>query len=102
MRRIKEPLTRRVVTHWKKTSPIKLAQLQAKFGSRIIFRFWQAGGGYDRNLFDLEKIKGVIEYIEFNPVRRGLVANSLDWEWSSARARNGYLQVPLQIDKLII
>jgi len=102
MRRIKEPLTRRVVTYWNKNSPMKLGQLQAKFGSRIVYRFWQPGGGYDRNLFDMEKIKDVIEYIEFNPVRRGLVADPIDWEWSSARARNGQLDVPLQIDKLTV
>jgi putative transposase len=102
MRRIKEPFTRRVVAHWKRTFPEKMSQIQAKFGSRIIFRFWQAGGGYDRNLFDLDKIKSVIEYIEYNPVRRGLVANPIDWKWSSARARSGHTDVPLRIDKLEI
>ena len=102
MRRIKEPFTRRVVESWKLNSPMKLGQLQAKFGSRIVYRFWQPGGGYDRNLFDMEKIKSAIEYIEFNPVRRGLVTDPTDWEWSSSRARNGYKDIPLQIDKLII
>ena len=95
MRRIKEPFTRRVVESWKLNSPMKLGQLQAKFGSRIVYRFWQPGGGYDRNLFDMEKIKSAIEYIEFNPVRRGLVTDPIDWEWFSSRARNGYKDIPL-------
>ncbi|MEM1186486.1 MAG: transposase [Planctomycetota bacterium] len=49
-------------------------------------RFWQAGGGYDRNIFSEDELVEKIGYIHDNPVRRGLVEVSTDWPWSSARA----------------
>lgn len=63
-------------------------------------RVWQRGGGYDRNLFTPELIHRAIEYIEYNPVRRGLVDEPCEWKWSSARARAGYKEVPIQIDEV--
>jgi putative transposase len=48
------------------------------------FRFWQAGGGYDRNIVDRTTLLRMIEYIHRNPVRRRLVEKPTDWEWSSA------------------
>jgi len=48
------------------------------------FRFWQAGGGYDRNIDRHSTLIRMIEYIHNNPVRRGLVENAVDWLWSSA------------------
>ena len=50
------------------------------------FRFWQAGGGYDRNLYTARVTWLEIRYVHNNPVRRGLCETFLDWEWSSARA----------------
>ena len=47
--------------------------------------FWQAGPGYDANLYELESMYKAIDYIHNNPVRRGLVAHAADWPWSSAR-----------------
>ena len=38
-----------------------------------IFRFWQAGGGFDRNLWNAKAIHSSINYIEANPVRAELV-----------------------------
>ena len=49
------------------------------------FRFWQEGGGYDRNLTSDDAIRASIEYIHMNPVRRGLCERPLDWAWSSWR-----------------
>ena len=51
------------------------------------FQFWQAGGGYDRNLWNAKSIHSSIEYIEWNPVRAELVTQSDEWRWSSAWAR---------------
>jgi len=48
-------------------------------------RFWQPGGGYDRNMFTPKVIEAAIEYIHMNPVRRGFVEAATDWPWSSAR-----------------
>jgi len=49
------------------------------------FRFWQEGGGYDRNLSQVTTTLSAIDYIHMNPVRRGLVPQSRHWKWSSAR-----------------
>jgi putative transposase len=49
------------------------------------FRFWQEGPGYDRNLQNQATVLSSIDYIHFNPVRRGLVTQARLWKWSSAR-----------------
>ena len=45
-------------------------------------RFWQRGGGYDRNTWTLDELYEKIEYIQANPVRRGMVEHPRDWVWS--------------------
>jgi hypothetical protein len=40
----------------------------------------------------------MIGYIHANPLRRGLVANILDWEWSSARWYAGICPVKIEMD----
>ncbi len=64
----------------------------ARKGRRDEFRFWQAGGGYDRNLSTARAAWAEIRYVHNNPVRRGLCESFAEWEWSSARA---YLDEPL-------
>ena len=49
------------------------------------FRFWQEGGGYDRNLRSLKAVEAAISYIHENPVRRQRCERSAHWRWSSAR-----------------
>jgi len=44
-----------------------------KVGGKKVFRFWQTGGGFDRNLWNANAIHNAIKYIEHNPVRAGLV-----------------------------
>ena len=61
-------------------------------------RLWQAGGGFDRNLTDYDRINKAIEYIELNPVRHGYVKDPAERIWSSARARARIADVPLQVD----
>jgi putative transposase len=64
------------------------------------YRFWQRGGGYDRNITDPATLRTMIEYIHNNPVRRGLVRYPADWPWSSARFYEGYRDVPVRMDPL--
>jgi putative transposase len=52
---------------------------------KMVFRFWQEGPGYDRNLQTEASVLAAIEYIHLNPVRRGLCKKITDWRWSSAR-----------------
>ena len=53
---------------------------------KIHYRFWQRGGGYDRNVFEPATVLQMIEYVHNNPVRRGLVEKATDWIWSCARS----------------
>jgi len=57
-----------------------------KAGKKKVFRFWQVGGGFDRNLWSAKAVHSSIKYIEANPVRAELTKKPEDWNWSSARA----------------
>ena len=48
-----------------------------------VFRFWQEGPGYDRNLIKQEVMIEALEYVHLNPVRRGLCEFPEQWKWSS-------------------
>jgi putative transposase len=52
---------------------------------KVVFRFWQEGPGFDRNLFTTKTVQLAIDYIHLNPVKRGLCVKARDWRWSSAR-----------------
>lgn len=65
-------------------------ELNAPILKRVIdasgkHRFWQVGGGYDRNIDSDEELIEKINYIHDNPGRRKLVTLATDWPWSSAR-----------------
>ena len=62
-------------------------------------RFWQRGGGYDRNLRSVRDIHEKIEYIHQNPVTRGLVSQQVDYRWSSAMTWKSGGDKPLAIDR---
>ena len=97
---IKRPVSRRAKTFLTSTrNAAWLERLSACNSSRSRFRFWQPGGGYDRNVDDEGEIEPVADYIHQNPVRRGLVATAAEWEWSSARAWNGQAFDPIGIDR---
>ncbi len=63
------------------------------------YRFWQRGGGYDRNLRSLRDIHEKIAYVHDNPLRRGLVERAIDWPWSSAASWQTGADEPLAIDR---
>ena len=46
--------------------------------------FWQKRY-YDRNVRDEDEFKVKLLYLHRNPVKRGLVTNPADWNWSSFR-----------------
>lgn len=50
---------------------------------KTVFRLWQEGPGYDRNLGQ-DTLNASVRYIHLNPVRRGLCARAVEWRWSSA------------------
>lgn len=48
-------------------------------------RFWQPGGGFDRNVRGEPEFAMAVRYIHRNPVDRGLVERPEDWQFSSVR-----------------
>ena len=82
----KRPVARQAIAHLKTNASEWLARLTVTHADGKSHRqFWQAGGGYDRNVTDPEIAHKIIDYIHLNPVRRCLVEQPTDWEWSSAR-----------------
>lgn len=99
LKSIKQPVARRAIEHLRKTSPRHLDRLLvSRPGGRMEHRFWQQGGGYDRDLWSPEAITGSINYIHNNPVRAGLVARAEDWPWSSRGWYLGRSETPIEMD----
>jgi putative transposase len=85
---LKSGMSKRVLARWREEEP------PAKVGSAE--RFWQAGGGHDRNVDG--DAADAIGYIHLNPVRRGLVREPTEWPWSSARWYAGRREGSIPID----
>lgn len=99
LKSIKQPVARKEVARLRVEQSPLLERLRVTWPSgRVEYRFWQQGGGYDRNLVRSETVWKVIDYIHNNPVRRGLPATQLDWPWSSARSYAGRQDAILQMD----
>jgi len=84
LRSIKQPVARRAMIYLRERNPRGLAWL-ATGQAGVPYRFWRAGGGYDRNMTCVQTIVKAAKYIHANPVRRGLVVNPSEWTYSSAR-----------------
>lgn len=82
LRSIKQPVAQRIVPRWRELNARVLSRLSVSRGRT---RFWQAGGGFDRNVRDQAEFLRELLYIHNNPVTRGLVFRPGDWIWSSAR-----------------
>jgi|GEM_PF-248067 len=87
---LKAPVARAAKAHLERTSNHAwLSRLTTSHGARKTFRFWQPGGGYDKNPWQTRSIEEVIAYIHANPVRRGLAERPAAWPWSSAQNYDG-------------
>ena len=85
---IKGRLAKKYLTHLKETkNTFILNQCSVVEKGMNKHRFWQRGGGFDRNLWNPKAIHDSIGYIEANPVRLRFVSTPEEWLWSSARAR---------------
>ncbi len=98
LKSIKQPVSRKAV-HWlKQNKPAALQQLATDEKAQP-YRFWQKGGGYDRNITQLDTLISSVKYIHRNPVQKGLVESPERWYYSSAavwgKLRNG----PADIDR---
>ena len=96
---LKQPLARKLLAKWRADRAPVLSQLLDPSGR---YRFWQRGGGYDRNIYSEMELREKIEYIHANPVRGGLVDDRLQWVWSSARWYAGDHTGPVTIDRINI
>jgi putative transposase len=99
---VKEPVARKGIAYLKAHAPAWLPRLTVREGRRVRHRFWQPGGGYDRNITDPASLRSMIEYIHANPVRRGLVSKAEEWEWSSARWFAGLRPVKIEMANLVL
>ena len=69
---IKKSVANRAITYVRHNAPGFLPQMEDRQpNGAVAYRFWQRGGGYDRNLFEPSYIWQMIEYIHANPCRRG-------------------------------
>lgn len=76
LRSLKQPIAQRVVARWRELEAPILARIVDSKGAS---RFWERGGGDDRNLYTPQETNKKLRYIHANPVRRGLVAKPEDW-----------------------
>jgi putative transposase len=70
---VKEKTARPAIKWLEEHAPEWLPRITVREGDRVRRRFWQPGGGYDRNATEERTIFSMIDYIHANPVRRGLV-----------------------------
>lgn len=92
---VKKSVAQRVITRWKR---LKAPVLTAIVRDDESPRFWQKGGGFDRNVREAAEFAKEVRYIHRNPVERGLVANPEDWQWSSVRWWMGMRDGELECD----
>lgn len=95
---MKQSVSKRVILHAKERAPSQLALMaHRQSNGQESFRFWQRGGGYDRNVWSPRYVWETIDYIHANPVRRRLCDRDIDWKWSSASAYVGLDDAPLAV-----
>jgi putative transposase len=97
---IKQSVAKRALIYVRRTAPSFLPRMEDRQPNGAIhYRFWQRGGGYDRNIIEPQALHQQMEYIHNNPVRRGLCAKPDNWLWSSAADYAAARVGPLTIDK---
>lgn len=94
---IKQPVSRRAISYLKENNPVGLQSLTTHEMPRP-YRFWQKGGGYDRNITKVGTVIESAHYLHNNPVRKGLVETAEEWYYSSAADWQGIRQGPISID----
>lgn len=82
---IKQSVAKKAIAYLRKHNPDYLQKLaDISPDGEIVYRYWQRGGGYDRNLWEAKAIWAEIDYIHMNPVKRKLCIKPTEWQWSSA------------------
>jgi len=94
---LKRNFAKEIIARWKELDAPILSKIRIQDDKH---RFWQPGGGYDRNIIDSHELPEKISYIHSNPVRRKLVTHPEDWNWSSAKWYAGDRDNQLPIDDI--
>jgi len=94
---IKQPVARRATNYIRSCDPDSLKSMATSQAHRP-HRFWQKGGGYDRNMTKTRTIIELVRYIHNNPVRKALVETPEQWYYSSAADWQNIRQGPIPID----
>jgi len=103
LKSIKQSVSNAAIAFVRSNQPDFLAQMtDTQPNGKTSIRFWQRGGGYDRNLTSTDEIWEKINYTHNNPVERELCARAEDWRWSSASDYSGLREgpIPLNLDRL--
>ncbi|MFH0883418.1 MAG: transposase [bacterium] len=82
------------------TNASLFSSLEVRDHGTMMHRFWQTGGGYDRNVFNDDAVRKMMEYIHNNPVRAGMVIVPEEYLWSSARFWLTGVSDLLEMDRL--
>ncbi len=98
LKTLKQSVARKAKHYLKENNPDLLNNLTIKRGPKNVFRFWQTGPGYDRNINSENELFEKINYIHYNPVRRELVLTPQEWKWSSASWYDGERDAILSVD----
>ncbi|MCA9076746.1 MAG: transposase [Planctomycetaceae bacterium] len=97
---IKLPVTRRALAYVRQSALDFLPKMHdLQPNGKEAYRFWQRGGGYDRNITEPTTVWSEIEYFHANPVRRKLCERPEDWKYSSAATyagQNGPITIDMQ------
>jgi len=94
---IKQPVSRKALNYLKSNNPDGLKYLATSQMHRP-YRLWQKGGGYDRNITEVNTVINSVHYLHNNPVRKGLVESMDRWYYSSAADWQGTRQGPILMD----
>lgn len=86
LKHLRGPFARDVIDRWKTLRAPTLHHITDDTGRA---RYWQRGGGYDRNIWSPAELAEKVRSIHQNPVRRGLVERAEDWRWTSAFSGSG-------------
>ena len=97
---IKQSVAKRALRFVNRHAPEFLPRMEDRRPNGAVhYRFWQRGGGYDRNVFEPATAFEQIVSMHNNPVRRGLCAKPEDWLWSEAADYAGVRVGPIRLDR---
>ena len=98
LKSLKQPVARRALNYLRLHNSGLLPLMETGLAAPR-YRFWQDGGGYDRNIRSGHELLGLIDYVHNNPVRRGLVDRAEEWYWSSAGDWMCDRRGPIEVDR---